>query len=35
MIPIKNYLYSNNIIEGEYKFNLYIKITDYYQMPIL
>lgn len=32
VIPIKNYLCSNkygNFIEGEYKFNLYIKITDY------
>lgn len=31
-VQIKNYLCSNNpdnIIEGEYKFNLYIKITDY------
>jgi len=32
IIPVKNYLCSNNpnnVIEGEYKFNLYIKITDY------
>lgn len=32
VIPVKNYLCSNNptkILQGDYKFNLYIKITDY------
>ena len=31
LIPVKNYLCSSNQrhVKGNYKFNLYIKITDY------